>query len=107
MSQPLRHLVLFSFRDELSAEEVSQAVARFAALPSQIPAVQAFEWGENVSPEDLNHGYTHCFLLTYADAAARDAYLVHPAHEAFVDFIKPLLTQALVVDFFGRPAGEF
>ena len=32
-------------------------------------------------PEGLGKGYTDGFVIDFADAAARDAYLVHPAHE--------------------------
>jgi hypothetical protein len=37
--------------------------------------------------------------VSFKDAKARDAYLVHPAHKAFVDLLLPSLDEALVVDF--------
>ena len=95
----IRHLVLFRFRPDLPATQVDEAVAAFRALQWAIDAVKAFEDGTNVSPEGLAHGYTHAFLLAFETAAARDAYLEHPAHKAFVGFIQPLLHEALVFDW--------
>jgi len=42
----------------------------------------SFKSGANVSPEGLARGFTHAFTVDFADVAARDAYLVHPAHQA-------------------------
>ncbi|GAA5174666.1 hypothetical protein GCM10025771_04930 [Niveibacterium umoris] len=95
----IRHIVLFRFRDELDAAQVAEAIASFRALQEKIPEVRAFEDGTNVSPEGLAHGFTHAFLLDFEDAAARDAYLHHPAHKAFVAYIQPRLDKALVFDW--------
>lgn len=95
----LRHIVLFRFQPATEAATVTALVESFAALPGQIAEVQAFEWGLNNSPEGLAHGYTHAFTLTFADATARDAYLVHPAHQAFVGRVQPHLAEALVFDY--------
>ena len=95
----LRHVVLLRFRPEADAEQIARVEAAFAALASQIAGVQSLEWGTNCSPEGLDHGFTHCFSLGFADAAARDAYLVHPRHQAFSALAKPQLAEVLVVDY--------
>ena len=51
----------------------------------------------------LGQGFGHVYLMTFADAAARDAYLVHPDHQAFVAAIGPLLDAALVLDYTPQP----
>jgi hypothetical protein len=38
--------------------------------------------GADVSPEGLQRGYTHAFTIDFADAAARDGYLVDAEHKA-------------------------
>jgi len=101
-SQLLRHVVLFSFKDDASYDDVDAIVTGFAALPSSIPGITAYEWGTNVSPEGLNDGFTHCFTLTFAQAEDRDAYLVHPAHQRFVEMLKPSLAKSLVLDYWAR-----
>src|SRR5689334_20749521 len=69
----VRHVVLFKFKDGTSAEKVQAVEAKFRDLKAKIPQIQDFEWGTNVSPENHAQGFTHCFLLTFRDAAARDA----------------------------------
>ncbi|MFN9917096.1 MAG: Dabb family protein, partial [Pirellulaceae bacterium] len=71
----------------------------FRALPAKIPAVADFEYGENNSPEGLANGFTHCFLLSFYSESDRDGYLVHPAHQAFVDILKPHLDKVQVLDY--------
>ena len=58
----LRHVVLFSFVDEATPEEIRSVEEAFAALPGQIDAIHDFEWGTNVSVENAAQGFTHCFL---------------------------------------------
>jgi quinol monooxygenase YgiN len=100
----LRHLVLLKFKAETTAAQVRAIEQAFAALPARIDAVKALEWGTDVSPEGLAKGYTHAFLLSFADAAGRDAYLPHPAHQAFVAQLQPLLADVLVIDYDSRAA---
>lgn len=98
----LRHVVLFKFKDDAPAEAVRRIEREFALLKDRIPGIRAFEWGTNVSPEKLDQGFTHCFVVTFADADARDAYLPHPAHKDFVALLRPHLEKGLVVDYFAR-----
>ena len=95
----LRHVVLFKFKPEARTDDIQRIETAFAALASQISEVQSLEWGTNSSPEGLAHGYTHCFSLVFADATSRDAYLVHPQHQAFSALAKPHLADVLVVDY--------
>lgn len=95
----LRHLVLLSFVPSADAAAIAGIDAAFRALPAQIGLIRSFECGTDASPEGLGQGYTHAYVLGFADAAARDAYLIHPAHQAFVARVKPLLDRALVFDY--------
>ena len=101
-TQLLRHVVLFSFKDDASYDDVDAIVTGFAALPVSIPGIAGYEWGTNVSPEGLNDGFTHCFTLTFAAAEDRDAYLAHPAHRRFVETLKPSLAKSLVLDYWAK-----
>ncbi len=96
---PYRHVVFFKFKDSASAEQVKGIETAFAELAKKIDTVKGFEWGTNVSPEGLNDGFTHCFFVTFANAADRDAYLPHPLHQAFVERLKPWLADVLVIDY--------
>lgn len=96
----LRHVVLFKFKDSSSKEQVEKVVDEFRALAKKIPTIADFEYGINNSPEGLNEGLTHCFLVTFKSEKDRDAYLPHAAHQAFVEQLKPHLEKAVVVDYF-------
>jgi hypothetical protein len=96
---PLRHLVLLKFKADTPPAQLQALEGAFAALADQISAVQSLEWGINNSPEGLDKGFTHCFNLTFADEAARAAYLPHPVHLAFVEQLKPALDDVLVLDY--------
>ena len=95
----LRHVVLFKFKDASSAADVKKVEEAFAALPSKLPQIKGYEWGKNNSPEGLNQGLTHCFILTFSSEKDRDDYLVHPDHKAFGKILGPHLDKVTVVDF--------
>ncbi len=98
----LRHVVLFKFKDTSKPADVQQVVDAFAALPDKIDSIVDFEWGTDVGVENLSQGFTHCFLVTFKDAKARDAYLPHPAHDAFKKIAGPQIDKVLVVDYWSE-----
>ena len=102
---PLRHVVLLRFADGIDEAAVAALCAAFVALRDAVPGVRALEWGCNQSPEGLDRGFTHAFTLSFDDCAARDAYLVQPAHQAFVARLQPALADVLVVDYRAASAG--
>lgn len=95
----LRHVVLFSFKATSSVDDVKKVEDAFRALPSKIKEIKGFEWGKNNSPEGLDQGFTHCFLVSFSSEKDREVYLPHPAHKAFVDVLKPHLEKVLVIDY--------
>ncbi|MEM9675053.1 MAG: Dabb family protein [Bacteroidota bacterium] len=98
----LRHVVAFQFKDEISAERREQAVKDFLELKELIPEILSFEGGEDVSVEGFAKGFTHCFIITFADEAARDIYIPHPAHIELAEKNKPLMKDLLVIDVPGE-----
>jgi hypothetical protein len=98
-----RHIVIFKFKDGAPADKVRGVVEAFKALPGKLPAIKAFEWGTNVSPEGLDQGFTHIFTLTFASKEALEKqYLHEPAHQEFVALLPDILEKALVVDYVGQ-----
>lgn len=98
----LRHVVLFKFKDGTPPEKVQEIVDAFSALPSKIPEIAAYEWGINNSPEGLNKGLTHGFLLTFNSEADRAIYLPHPDHKAFGELLTPHLDDVTVLDYWSK-----
>lgn len=101
-SKLLRHVVLFKFRDTATPGDVKKVETAFAGLSKKIALIKQFEWGTNNSPENLNQGLTHCFLVTFTSEKDRDAYLVHPEHQAFVEILKPHLDKVTVIDYWNK-----
>ena len=95
----IQHIVCFKFKEDADQKQVSQVGNAFAALKNKIPGIEQVEWGENNSDEGLNKGFTHCFLVTFYNKKARDAYLPHPEHKAFVASLQNILADAFVIDF--------
>lgn len=102
----LRHAVFFGFRDSTSEEQIQEVVDAFRGLPEKIDAITDFAWGTNNSPEKLDDGFTHCFLLTFKDEAGRAEYLPHPAHKEFGKVLSGRNDQTFVFDYWGTPAEE-
>ncbi len=97
----LRHVVLFKFKDDITPEAVREIENAFAALPSKVEAIYDFEWGTDVSVENLADGFTHCFTVTFKSEADRAAYLPHPAHKEFGALLRKdnRLDKVLVLDY--------
>lgn len=95
----LRHLVLYQFKPEISAQQVQEVVDAFAALPGQISEIAGFEQGTNVSPEGKSAGLTHAFMVSFRSEKDRDAYLVHPAHDAYVQIVRDRRDKVIVFDY--------
>ena len=99
----LKHVVMFGWKEGTDTATINKIVAAFRELPSKISQIKSFEWGTNSSPEGLNNGLTHCFVASFSSDADRDAYLVHPAHKAFVGLLKPAPDKITVLDYWSKP----
>tara|TARA_B100000029_G_scaffold485093_1_gene538027 strand:- start:60 stop:485 length:426 start_codon:yes stop_codon:yes gene_type:complete len=95
----IRHVVCFKFKEDATDAQIRKVEKAFAGLKKKIPEIKGLEWGVNNSPEGLNKGFTHCFIVTFADEKGREIYLPHPDHKAFVEILKPILDDVFVIDF--------
>ena len=101
--KPYRHVVLFKFREHTNEKTLQSIENAFGELAAKLPFVTGFEWGRNSSPEKLDRGFTHCFIVSFREEADRDAYLPHPDHQAFCrQYLDPNLEEVCVVDFRAR-----
>ena len=98
-SESIRHVVCFKFKSDAKPEEIQKVEKAFSALKDKIEGILSLEWGKNNSPEGLNKEFTHCFIVTFENAKAREVYLPHPEHKAFVTILKPILDDVFVIDF--------
>ena len=98
----LRHLVLFNFKENISADSIVIVEKVFSELPSKIKEIRDFEWGTDNSPEGVAKGFTHSFLVTFHSEEDRATYLPHPDHKSFSAIVDPLLEDVLVLDYWAN-----
>jgi len=98
---PQRHIVVFKFKAGATDAQIREVTDAFVALKTKIPGIVSLEHGVNNSPEKRNQGFTHVYQVTFTSAAARDAYLPHPAHKPFGELLGKLgvLEDVFVVDY--------
>lgn len=99
----IRHVVLINFRPELDEAAIRQVLDSVAKLKDRIDGILAVTAGANNSPESLEKGFRHGFVIDFRDAAARDAYLPHPEHvkvgRVIVEAAQGGITGILVFDY--------
>lgn len=99
----VRHIVIFKYRPATDDERVREVTGAFRGLLDRIPGILSFECGVNSSTEGRDRGFTHVYLLTFADEHARDQYLPHPEHRRFVELLERLAIVEDVLVFDYRP----
>jgi hypothetical protein len=87
----VHHVVLFRFRTDLPEAAVEAIFQELRGFRQSIPGITGFHGGAYNGTEGLAKGFTHGFTMTFSDAAARDAYLPHPLHQAVVERLLPML----------------
>ncbi|KAK4221445.1 hypothetical protein QBC38DRAFT_492056 [Podospora fimiseda] len=101
------HTVLFQFKADATPEEVKAACDHFVALKDSCvhptlntPYIKSLRGGKDNSPERLQNGITHGFVIEFESVEDRDYYVATgPAHQAFVKSIGDVVIKAIVVDF--------
>lgn len=78
----IRHIVLLNFKSSVTPAEREAIYDDLRALKRKLGGIVAASFGRNVSPEGLGQGHADGFVIDFRDAAARDAYLVDPDHQA-------------------------
>ncbi len=79
----IRHCVFIRFREDFSASDRQECYDDLAKLCAKMPGALTFRSGANISPEaGMDKGFAEGFIIDFADAAARDAYLIDPEHQA-------------------------
>jgi hypothetical protein len=110
----VRHVVLFRYRDEVTAAQKEEVLRRFRALadsprPDGRPYVVSIEAGVQTSGEGAGGGFEHGIVVTFASEGDRNFYVgtpvvddpAHqdPEHARFKEFVRPLLAEGGVLVF--------
>ncbi len=95
----VKHIAFFKFKAETTPEQVDSLFDLLLEVTEVIPGIEDYVSGTNNSPEGLANGFTHALVMTFTDAAARDAYLPHAEHQRFIQAATPHIEAVTVVDF--------
>ncbi|MFO1498090.1 MAG: Dabb family protein [Verrucomicrobiota bacterium] len=95
----IKHIALIKFKEGTNEEQIQSIFDSILDITETIPGIEDYVSGPYSSPEGLNQGYTHGFIMTFTDAAARDAYLPHPEHERVKASILPSIESLVAFDF--------
>lgn len=96
-TMPIRHIVMFGFKEDATEQDVEKVKAGLLALPKQIPQIVSYELGEDIK---LESGQTHpagknrviSWSPMFASAADYETYNTHPFHVDFLtNVLKPVL----------------
>jgi hypothetical protein len=78
----IRHCVFVRFRPDVPAALRQSIFAEIAELRLRLPGILAVHAAANTSPETgMDKGYSDGFIVDFADAQSRDAYLADPEHQ--------------------------
>ena len=94
----LRHVVVFTWKDGVSADDVVRAGNGLAALPAQIPQIRSYAFGPDARLVAGNADFA--LVADFDDADAYRAYATHPAHqEVLVTLMRPLTASRAAVQY--------
>ncbi len=78
----IRHIVLFKFKQEVSEAEISGMFEELRTIEKQVPGILGITSGRSESPEKIERGYMHGFVVDFESWDALEAYQTHPDHKA-------------------------
>jgi hypothetical protein len=98
----LRHIVMYKFKEGVTPAQIQQVVDAFGGLPKKVDTIIGYEAGTNVSTEGKSEGFTHAFVVTFKNEKDLAAYLVHPAHDAYVQVVRDKREKVIVFDYWAE-----
>jgi hypothetical protein len=78
----IRHIVLTKFSPETPEDKIAEIYAGLSALADKLPGAQNFTGGRSESPEQIEHGYMHGFIIDFDSWDALQNYADNPEHQA-------------------------
>jgi Stress responsive A/B Barrel Domain len=78
----IRHIVLIRFNPGFAESEIASIFASLHDIRNVLPGVLSITSGRSDSPERIERGYLHGFVVDFADWETLAAYQAHPDHQA-------------------------
>lgn len=78
----IRHIVLTKFKPEVSEKTIRSIYAGLAALADKLSGAANFTGGRSESPEKIERGYMHGFVIDFDSWDALQHYADNEEHKA-------------------------
>ncbi|KAK6790159.1 hypothetical protein RDI58_013959 [Solanum bulbocastanum] len=95
----VKHILLAKFKDGIPPEQIDQLIKQYANLVNLVEPMKAFQWGKDVSIENLHQGFTHVFESTFDSLEGVAEYIAHPVHVEYANTMLPQLEKVLIIDY--------
>jgi hypothetical protein len=94
------HMVFFKFNNCLTPEKENELLAKLKAFKGVIPGIIDLTTGVNVTEEEGRaQGFSLGLRVTFIDKEALIKYGPHPIHQDFVQSLKGVIEDVIVVDY--------
>ena len=93
----IQHILQWSYRDEVPAEERARIEAELERLAEGVPSLRHLEWGPVVGGR--NQSFSHCFVMYFDSLQGLAEYAAHPAHVRFAGQFREACAAQVVTDF--------
>ncbi|MBD0864994.1 MAG: Dabb family protein [Rhodobacteraceae bacterium] len=78
----IRHIVLTRFKPDVTEAKIAQIYAGLAAVTDRLEGARGFTGGRSESPEQIERGYMHGFVVDFDDWDVLQRYADDPEHQA-------------------------
>jgi antibiotic biosynthesis monooxygenase (ABM) superfamily enzyme len=83
------HVFAFQWKQQATEAQNERATTEIRAFQGVIPGLLQTHVGPNISPRGKS--YTFGGIMQFTDKASLDAYVQHPAHQALLKWLVPLI----------------
>ncbi|KAJ4832295.1 Stress-response A/B barrel domain-containing protein hs1 [Turnera subulata] len=95
----VKHVLLAKFKEGVTPAQIEELIKGYAGLVNKIEPMKSFQWGTDVSIENLHQGFTHIFESTFESTEGVKEYVHHPAHVEFGTAFLGVLDKVVVFDY--------
>ncbi len=93
-----RHVVLFTWTQDATAEQKQALHAELPKMPAAIEQIRAYRFGPDAGLNPANRDYA--VVADFDDKAGYLAYRDHPAHRDLVGrFVNPIVAERAAIQF--------
>lgn len=95
----IKQILLFKFKNSANSNQINAFFSAWKAFETS-DGIQSIEFGENISTEGDDKGYTHAAIVTFDSVISRDNFLASSEHVELCDaYLYPVLEDIIIVDF--------